>query len=131
MPSDTSSLTECTRSNIWSDPVLIEPICQASLLTINLPDRKPGVMLFTNPASENSRVNMTLRISYDEGVTWPVSKVLHEGSSAYSDLARLKKGNVGVLYEAGEKSPYEVGGRRMVPHYVRRLLEYSSANRKQ
>ena len=97
-----------TWGNIRSDPSLIEPVCQASLLTYSLPGkRKPGIMLFTNPASENSRVNMTLRISYDEGATWPVSKVLHEGPSAYSDIVRLRSGDVGVLYEAGKKSPYE------------------------
>jgi len=50
---------------------------------------------------------MTLRVSYDDGKSWPVSRVLHAGPSAYSDLVRLRSGDVGVLYEAGEESPYE------------------------
>jgi sialidase-1 len=92
-----------TWSNIWSDPVLIEPICQASLL--NHPKKK--VFYFINPASENSREKMTLRFSYDEGKAWPVTKVLHEGPAAYSDLTLLKTGELGCFYEAGLRSPYE------------------------
>lgn len=92
-----------TWSNIWSDQVLIEPICQASLL--NHPKKK--MLFFTNPANENSRINMTLRISYDEGKTWSVTKVLHEGPSAYSDITLLKSGELGLFYEAGMRIPYE------------------------
>ena len=92
-----------TWSNIWSDPVLIEPICQASLL--NHPQKK--ILYFLNPASEDSREKMTLRISYDEGKSWPSSRVLHEGPAAYSDLTVLPAGELGCLYEAGEQTPYE------------------------
>jgi sialidase-1 len=92
-----------TWSKIWSDPVLIEPICQASLL--NHPDKK--ILYFLNPASEDSREKMTLRLSYDDGKTWAISKVLHAGPAAYSDLAILPAGELACFYEAGEKSPYE------------------------
>jgi sialidase-1 len=92
-----------TWSNIWSDPVLIEPICQASLL--NHPKKK--ILYFLNPASEDSREKMTLRISYDEGKTWPASRVLHEGPAAYSDLTVLPSGELGCFYEAGQLTPYE------------------------
>jgi sialidase-1 len=42
---------------------------------------------------------MTLRISYDEGVTWPIDYLLHEGSAAYSSISRLADGRIGVVYE--------------------------------
>jgi sialidase-1 len=42
---------------------------------------------------------MTIRLSYDEGQTWPVAKVLYDGSAAYSDLAVLPDGTIGCLYE--------------------------------
>jgi sialidase-1 len=48
-----------------------------------------------------------VRLSYDEGKTWPVSKVLHRGHSAYSALMVLPDMTVGCLYERGERSPYE------------------------
>lgn len=94
-------------SNVYSDPVLIEPICQASLLTYSLPEKTTGKMFFLNPADENSRRNMTLRLSTDEGKTWIKSKVLYSGPSAYSDLTTLPDGNLGCLFEAGDKSPYQ------------------------
>jgi sialidase-1 len=47
---------------------------------------------------------MTVRLSRDDGATWPVSKVIHEGPSAYSCLAALPDGEVGLLYECGEKT---------------------------
>jgi sialidase-1 len=96
-----------TWSDIYSDPVLIEPVCQGSLLTYSRSRLKKDLLLFLNPADETSRRNMTLRISYDEGTTWPVLKVMHPGPSAYSDLARLSSGDIGCLYEAGINSPYE------------------------
>ncbi|MBM3459910.1 MAG: exo-alpha-sialidase [Armatimonadetes bacterium] len=85
------------------DPVLVEPVCQASL--IGLPDR-PGTLLFANPASEK-RERMTVRLSRHDGRTWPAARVLHPGPAAYSCLAALPDGSLGCLYERGEKSPYE------------------------
>ena len=90
------------------DPVLIEPICQASITRYRWPgENDPGVILFSNPASNDKRVNMTVRASFDEGRNWEASKVLHAGPSAYSSLAVLPNGEIACLYEAGEKHPYE------------------------
>jgi hypothetical protein len=90
------------------DLALIEPICQAAIERCRRPDEgKQEVILFSNPASRDSRVRMTVRASLDEGRTWPLSRVLHAGPSAYSDLAVLPDGELACLYEAGEDSPYE------------------------
>lgn len=90
------------------DPMLIEPICQASLRAHGWnADGTRQWVLFSNPASRDARVNMTLRLSFDEGVSWPASKVLHSGPSAYSDLAVLSDGRVACLFEAGGAHPYE------------------------
>ncbi len=87
-----------------TDPALIEPICQASI--INCP-KSNGIILFANPASASERVNMTLRGSSDEGATWPGHVTLFGGPSAYSDLAAAPDGRVLCLYEGGESHPYE------------------------
>jgi sialidase-1 len=42
---------------------------------------------------------MTVRLSYDDGKTWPIAKPIDEGVSAYSALARLADGRIGLLYE--------------------------------
>lgn len=85
------------------DPILIEPVCQASL--IRLPGEGGG-LLFSNPAS-TKREKMTVRLSPDDGKTWPRTRLLHEGPAAYSCLTLLPDGRIGCLYERGEKNPYE------------------------
>lgn len=88
----------------WSatrdDGILVEPACQASLL------RHPGqgdpakdVFLFCNPASPTARSNGTVRLSRDQGNTWPAARVLYAGSFAYSCLSSLPDGSVACLFE--------------------------------
>ena len=50
---------------------------------------------------------MTVRMSEDEGATWPVSRVVHEGPAAYSSLVVLPDRSIGLLFERGDRSPYE------------------------
>jgi sialidase-1 len=83
------------------DPALSEPICQGSII------RAGGHVLFSNPSSEKNRANMTVRISDDDGQTWPRSLVIHPGPSAYSCLVALADGSVGLLFECGEEKAYE------------------------
>jgi len=90
------------------DETLIEPICQASIRRYSWGgDGDKSVILFSNPASADKRENMTVRATHDEGNTWPTHRTLHEGPSAYSDLAGLEDGRTACLYEAGAESPYE------------------------
>ena len=92
----------------WSrqsfDATLIEPICQASLIRA---DGVGEVLLFSNPASEDAREQMTVRRSTDAGATWEASLVLHAGPAAYSSLVALGDGVGGCLFEAGAANPYE------------------------
>ncbi|MDB6035050.1 MAG: sialidase, partial [Verrucomicrobiales bacterium] len=88
----------------WSptrdDPALIEPACQASILRYpGTGDPTRDVFLFSNPASQAARTNGTIRLSRDEGKTWPVSRVLYPGSFAYSCLTNLPGGTIGCLFE--------------------------------
>jgi len=76
-----------------------------------VPQRGPAVdgrpsFLFANPASAK-REKLTIRLSLDDCKTWPRSRVLHPGPSAYSDLALLGDHTILCLYERGEKSPSE------------------------
>ena len=96
-----------TLSAAVPDRALIEPPAQASLIrfsTAKAPDQNR--LLFANPASA-ARERMTVRVSYDEGLTWPVWRVVHDGPAAYSSLVVLPDGTIGVLFERGDRSPYE------------------------
>ncbi len=86
------------------DESLIEPICQASIIAW---PQEQNALLFANPASAEGRVKMTIRFSPDEGISWPVQKVIHAGASAYSDLAIAPDGTVLCFCEKGQVSPYE------------------------
>ena len=92
-----------TFSKPVEDKELIEPVCQGSIL--RLPGEKGGI-LFSNPASFK-REKLTVKLSRDEGKTWTESKLLHARPAAYSCLTVLPGGEVGCLYERGEKQPYE------------------------
>lgn len=97
-----------TWSPLSYDESLLEPRCQASIVRYhNALNKGMPWVLFSNPAAE-SRINMTVRLSRDDGVTWDSSLVLHDGPSAYSCLAALQDGTVGCLYERGERSAYEI-----------------------
>lgn len=95
-------------SEITHDPTLIEPVCQASMITYShSSNRNNSWILFSNPADKKSRIRMTVRLSHDDGRTWPVSRILHDGPAAYSNLAVLENGEIACFYEGGEKNPYE------------------------
>ena len=53
---------------------------------------------FLNPVGKG-RKNGTLRLSHDDGRTWAVSQLIFPGPFAYSSMALLKDGRIGVLYE--------------------------------
>jgi sialidase-1 len=96
-----------TWSPVKLDQSLIEPVCQGSILRGTWPNGgEQSRILFSNPASVK-REKLTVRLSYDEGATWPVSKQIHSGPAAYSCLAVLPDKTIVCLFECGEKNSYE------------------------
>jgi sialidase-1 len=86
----------------YDDPALVESVCQASLIRYAwLTEKKNsnGILLFSNPAVPKGRNHVTVRASLDDGKTWPYARLICEGSSAYSTLAVLPSGEIGLLYE--------------------------------
>jgi sialidase-1 len=85
------------------DPALVESVCQASLIRYSpTPTRSASerdLLIFANPAVPRGRNHLTIRASRDDGQTWPHSRLLCEGSSAYSSLAALPNTEIGCLYE--------------------------------
>ncbi|MCP9990002.1 MULTISPECIES: exo-alpha-sialidase [Streptomyces] len=52
-------------------------------------------LMFSNTATTNSRSNLTVRLSCDNGQNWPVRKTVEAGAAAYSTLTPLGTGTVG------------------------------------
>ena len=88
-------------------PELIEPVCQGSTLNYMKRGKISNHILFSNPASTDKREKMTVKLSKDNGKTWPHAYQVYAGPSAYSDLVNLPGGKVGLLYEYGTENPYE------------------------
>lgn len=92
----------------WERPFfhdqLWEPRCMASIVAH---PARPGLLLFSNPhtlpadpGGKSARENLSIKVSRDDGRTWPENKTLDAAPSAYSDLAVLADGTVLCLYEA-------------------------------
>lgn len=94
----------------YSDPVpdhdLVDPANNAGIVRYDA-DAQEGTpkarrLLFTNTDHESSRQNLTVRMSCDDGGSWPASRVLEAGASGYSTVVSLGDDEFGVLYERGD-----------------------------
>ena len=65
-----------------NDLELPDVVCQSTTLTTQDNQGVP-VTLFCGPGGP-SRTNLTVRVSYDDGQTWPISKVVAPNYSGYS-----------------------------------------------
>ncbi len=89
-----------TWSYLQDDPQLPEPQCMGSIIRYRWPSSgKQGVLAFSCPANQKGRDTGTVRLSFDDGKTWPASKVLEPEYFSYSSLTVLKDGRIGCLYE--------------------------------
>jgi sialidase-1 len=74
---------------------------QASIMRFSSEkDQMRNRILFSNPGAPY-RGEFTIRMSYDEGKTWPVSKLVYEGAAGYSQLAVLSDHTILALFETG------------------------------
>lgn len=94
-----------TWENTYFDKNLKDPICEGSILKIGSKNGN-SILAFSNAADTLKRDNLTLKISFDEGKTWPKSILIDKSThpnqkdfTAYSDLVLLAKNKIGVLYE--------------------------------
>jgi sialidase-1 len=90
----------------WSaarhDATLVEPFCQASILRLSSSEPGKCRIAFSNPAGATAREKLTVRLSDDDGRTWPVARIVNERRSGYSCLAELSDGRLACLYETRE-----------------------------
>ncbi|MBN2270861.1 MAG: exo-alpha-sialidase [Sedimentisphaerales bacterium] len=94
-------------SEVKLEESMVAPKCQASIARFTDKNRHgKNRVLFSSPAG-TERENMTIRLSYDECRTWPVSRTLHPGPTAYSELAIAPDMTICCFYERGVKDKYE------------------------
>jgi sialidase-1 len=94
----------------WIDPnetVVVELADGRVMLNVRSWSKQHRRLVTTSPDGKaqpglgRDRKNVSVKLSYDEGQTWPVNKSLETGFSGYSDLAVLPDGTILCFYERG------------------------------
>jgi len=104
----TSDLGATWSEHETSHGTLIESVCMASIHRHNYKDGKgnqKSILLFSNPNSKYSRIKQTIKVSFDDGKTWPEKywMELDEGRGAgYSCLTSIDEETIGILYEGSQ-----------------------------
>ena len=93
------------REHPTSHSALPEPVCMASLYRHNYQDNgtMKNVLLFSNPENKIMRSDITIKMSIDDGMTWPEKfRVLLDAGRGrgYSCLTSLDERTIGILYES-------------------------------
>lgn len=92
-----------TWDGAYLKPSLPDPACNGDVIRYPLTgDGSRSVLLHSIPDSQTVRENVSLYFSTDEGANWKRGLRLWDGYSAYSSLAVLPDGSLGVLLEAGK-----------------------------
>lgn len=103
--------TRWTRPEFVND--LVDPVCMAGLDRLSWgTGGGRSRLIFSHcdngtdpdPASRSRnylRRNLSIRASYDEGRTWPVTRVLEPGFAGYSDITVAPDGTMFCIYERG------------------------------
>lgn len=86
------------------DSTLIDPACNASILSYKDSKTNKEILLFSNAHSPNKRENLSICVSYDQGKTWPKKTTIYKGSAAYSSMTILPNGDIGIFFEKDDYS---------------------------
>lgn len=91
----------------YLDDTLVDSAVQATIIRYTSSNEinygGKSRILFANPSHPHARRKMTVRLSYDDGQTWAISKVIDNGLAAYSDLVIQADMQIGLLYERGNQ----------------------------
>ena len=91
-----------TWGEINAHPELPSLNCQNGLLRYSFASQEKlgghSRLLFSSPTTR-ARTHGIIKMSYDDGRTWPVQKSLGDGPFGYSVMTQVSPGKVGVLYE--------------------------------
>lgn len=103
----TTDLGETWTEHPTSRKTLIESTCMASIHRHDYKenDEVKSILLFSNPESRVSRDHMTLKVSFDDGNTWPEEKKIlldEQGGYGYSCITSVNDSVIGILYEGSQ-----------------------------
>lgn len=98
----------------WSEPAvwndLVGNACNTALTRYSLESEGKGAknILLHTLIESTRRDHLRIYMSEDEGKTWHVGNTLCDGEAAYSEVTRLKNGNVGIISEEDDRPAYDI-----------------------
>ena len=103
----TTNLGKTWTEHSSSHYALIEPVCMASIHKHSYVQNgiPKSILLFSNPNSKTERKKMTIKVSFDNGKTWPKEHqiLLDEfNGRGYSCLTSVDENTIGILYESSQ-----------------------------
>ncbi|MBB4037634.1 sialidase-1 [Dysgonomonas hofstadii] len=103
----TTDLGQTWKEHVTSHNALIEPTCMASIHRHRYKENseEKSILLFVNPNDHSVRDKITLKVSFDDGMTWPEDKwiLLDQYKSAgYSCITSVDENTIGILYESSQ-----------------------------
>ena len=103
----TTDLGETWTEHSTSRKALVEPTCMASLHRhdYTVGGEKRSILLFANPSDYETRDKLTLKVSFDDGMTWPEKYwILFDQyrSAGYSSITSIDENSIGILYESSQ-----------------------------
>lgn len=103
----TSDLGESWMEHPTSRNALIEPVCMGCIHRHAYKENgmEKSLLLFSNPDSKTDRNHMSVKVSFDDGNTWPEEHkiVLDEYNSfGYSCITSVNDSVIGILYESSQ-----------------------------
>jgi len=95
-----------TYTGLRDDSPLVDPGNNAAIIRVH-PEARVGApgaewLLFSNTSHRTKRRHLTIALSCNSGKRWLGTHTVEPGLAAYSTIAILPNGKVGVLYERGE-----------------------------
>lgn len=101
----TNDLGESWTAHSTSHKALQEPVCMASIIRHDFVKDgiKKSILLFCNPDSKVTRNNISIKVSYDDGKTWPKTVLLDDQKGrGYSCLTSVDEDTIGLIYEGSQ-----------------------------
>lgn len=102
-----NDLGESWSEHPTSRGALIEPACMASLHKHEYTEdgQQKSILVFSNPNSKTDRDHMTIKVSFDDGATWPEENWIlldEKKGRGYSCLTSIDEQTIGILYEGSQ-----------------------------
>lgn len=103
----TNDLGKTWTEHPTSQSALIEPACQGGFYRHDYmrDGERKHLLIFTNPSDNRRRINHTLKVSFDDGETWPEEYWMlldSEFGAGYSCITSIDDETIGVFYEGSQ-----------------------------